>query len=96
MIELSTGKSWAAVATAYQWLTEAHIDLDKAKPLLPFKPAPTRLEQIKDLIARLHKEIHYTGIEFGQASLQPATAGDYPLRLPPVFFEVQDFSFVAL
>lgn len=76
MIEFSTGESWAAVANAYRQLSEAHIDLDKVKPLLPSKPAQTRLEQIKDLVARLHKEIRYTGIEFGQASLQPALAAD--------------------
>ena len=76
MIEFSTGESWAAVANAYRQLSEAHINLEKVKPLLPSKPAPTRLEQIKDLVARLHKEIRYTGIEFGQASLQPALAAD--------------------
>jgi transglutaminase-like putative cysteine protease len=76
MIEFSTGESWAAVANAYRQLAEAHIDPDKVKALLPSSQAATRLEQIKNLVARLHKEIRYTGIEFGQASLQPALAAD--------------------
>jgi tetratricopeptide (TPR) repeat protein/transglutaminase-like putative cysteine protease len=76
MIEFSTGESWAAVANAYRQLAEAHIDPDKVKALLPSSPAATRLEQIKNMVARLHKEIRYTGIEFGQASLQPALAAD--------------------
>jgi tetratricopeptide (TPR) repeat protein/transglutaminase-like putative cysteine protease len=76
MIEFSTGVSWAAVVNAYLQLAEAHIDPDKVKGLLPSSPAATRLEEIKDLVARLHREIRYTGIEFGQASLQPAPAAD--------------------
>ena len=76
MIEFSTGESWAAVASAYRQLAEAHIDPDKVKALLPSSLAPRRLEKIRSLVARLHKEIRYTGIEFGQASLQPALAAD--------------------
>lgn len=74
MIEFSTGESWASVAGAYRKLAEAHIDPDKVKSLLPAAPAPTRLDLIKQLVARLHKEIRYTGLEFGEASLQPAPA----------------------
>jgi hypothetical protein len=33
-IEFSTGESWAAVATAYRQLAEAHIDPEKVKPML--------------------------------------------------------------
>jgi transglutaminase-like putative cysteine protease len=76
MIEFSTGQSWAAVANAYRQLAEAHIDPDKVKSLLPSTPAATRLELIQRLVTRLHKEIRYTGIEFGRASLQPALAAD--------------------
>jgi transglutaminase-like putative cysteine protease/tetratricopeptide (TPR) repeat protein len=75
-IEFSTGESWAAVATAYRQLAEAHIDPEKVKPLLGGIAASGRLEQIQQLVARLHKEIRYTGIEFGQESLQPALAAD--------------------
>ena len=76
MIEFSTGESWAAVANAYRQLAEEHINLDQVKSILPARQAATRLEQIKSLVARLHKEVRYTGIEFGRASLQPAQAVD--------------------
>ena len=75
MIEFSTGESWAAVAEAYRQLAEAHIDPDKVKSLLP-PPGANRNETIERIVARLHKDIRYTGLEFGEASLQPATAAD--------------------
>ncbi|HEY3626757.1 MAG TPA: DUF3857 domain-containing protein [Terracidiphilus sp.] len=75
LIEFSTGESWAAVAAAYRQLAEAHIDPEKVKSLLPAGSAD-RNATIERIVARLHKDIRYTGIEFGEASLQPATAAD--------------------
>jgi tetratricopeptide (TPR) repeat protein/transglutaminase-like putative cysteine protease len=75
LIEFSTGTSWASVASAYRELSEAHIDPEKVKTLLPAVPAGAdRVATVQLLVARLHKDIRYTGIEFGEASLQPATA----------------------
>jgi len=76
MVEFSTGSSWAAVASAYRELAEAHIDPEKVKPLLPAVVPADRMAAIQLLVARLHKDIRYTGVEFGQASLQPATAAE--------------------
>ena len=77
LIEFSTGASWASVASAYRALAEAHIDPEKVKALLPAVPAGTdRMATIQLIVARLHKDIRYTGIEFGEASLQPATAAE--------------------
>jgi len=75
MIEFSTGESWAAVAAAYRQLAEVHIDPDKVKPLLPAGSAD-RAATIGRIVARLHKDIRYTGLEFGEATLQPAAATD--------------------
>jgi tetratricopeptide (TPR) repeat protein len=75
MIEFSTGESWAAVASAYRQLSEARIDPDKVKSLLP-AGSSDRTATIERIVARLHKDIRYTGIEFGEAALQPATAAD--------------------
>jgi tetratricopeptide (TPR) repeat protein len=75
LIEFSTGDSWAAVAAAYRQLAEVHIDSDKVKSLLP-APGADRNETIERIVARLHKDIRYTGLEFGEAVLQPATAVD--------------------
>lgn len=76
LIEFSTGESWAGVAAAYRQLAEAHITTDGVKPLLTGIQASSRLGRIQQIVARLHKEIRYTGIEFGQASIQPALAAD--------------------
>jgi hypothetical protein len=76
MIEFSTGDSWATVSSAYRQLAEAHIDPEKVKPLLTGMNASTRTSRIEQIVARLHKEIRYTGIEFGEASIQPAFAAD--------------------
>jgi len=75
MIEFSTGESWAAVAAAYRQLAEAHIEPEKVKSLLP-AGSSDRKSTIERIVARLHKDIRYTGIEFGEASLQPATAAE--------------------
>jgi len=76
VIEFSTGESWAAVAAAYRQLAEAHIDPERVKSMVPSGGAAGRTAAIERIVAKLHKEVRYTGIEFGQASLQPAAAAD--------------------
>ena len=71
----STGESWAAVAATYRKLAEASIDPAKVKSLLP-KPGANRQETISLIVAALHKGVRYTGIEFGQATLQPTPAAE--------------------
>jgi len=71
----STGESWATVAATYRKLAEANIDPAKAKSLLP-KSAANRQETISRIVAALHKAVRYTGIEFGQATLQPTPAAE--------------------
>jgi tetratricopeptide (TPR) repeat protein len=71
----STGESWATVAATYRKLAEASIDPAKVKSLLP-KPGTSRQETISRIVAALHKSVRYTGIEFGQASLQPTPAAE--------------------
>lgn len=71
----STGDSWASVSATYRKLAEASIDPAKVKGLLP-KPGANRQETISRIVAALHKAVRYTGIEFGQASLQPTPAAE--------------------
>jgi len=71
----STGDSWASVAAEYRKLAEANIDPTKVKTLLP-KPGANRMETIARVVAALQKAVRYTGIEFGQASLQPTPAAE--------------------
>jgi tetratricopeptide (TPR) repeat protein len=80
-VEVSTGKSWESVAEAYRLLAEPQIQLEQAKEFVhganPAGHAPAdaegRVAFIQALVSRLHKEVRYTGIEFGQAKLQPQT-----------------------
>ena len=74
-VQFSTGESWTSVAAAYSSLAEASIDPTKVRSLLP-KPGANRMETIARIVAELHKDVRYTGIEFGQASLQPAPAAE--------------------
>ncbi|HVT99683.1 MAG TPA: DUF3857 domain-containing protein, partial [Acidobacteriaceae bacterium] len=71
-IEFATGKSWHDIAAAYDRMVEPQIRLDQVRQLLPNK-TPDRLARIQQLVARLHKEVRYTGIEFGRAKLEPRT-----------------------
>jgi tetratricopeptide (TPR) repeat protein len=78
-VEVSTGKSWESVAEAYRLLAEPQIQPEQAKEFVrganPTGHAPSdaegRVAFIQALASRLHKEVRYTGIEFGQAKLQP-------------------------
>lgn len=78
-VEVSTGKSWESVAEAYRLLAEPQIQPEQAKEfvrganLTAHAPADAegRLAFIQALVSRLHKEVRYTGIEFGEAKLQP-------------------------
>ncbi len=72
-VVFSTGESWASIANGYRQLAEVNIDPDKVKALVPRAEA-NRSKAIAQIVARLHKEVRYTGIEFGEASLQPAPA----------------------
>jgi tetratricopeptide (TPR) repeat protein len=71
----STGESWASVAAAYRKLSEANIDPAKVRSVVP-KPGASRMETIARVVAALQKAVRYTGIEFGEASLQPAPAAE--------------------
>jgi hypothetical protein len=72
-IEFSTGASWAAVAAAYQKIAEPQIQPDRVKALLPTSTSSNRLATVQALVSKLHHEIRYTGIEFGESGLQPQT-----------------------
>ncbi len=79
VVEVSTGKSWEAVAQNYRLLSEPQIRPDQVKEFVRgTTPAPTapsdpesRLVFIQALVSKLHKEVRYTGIEFGQSRLEP-------------------------
>jgi tetratricopeptide (TPR) repeat protein/transglutaminase-like putative cysteine protease len=77
-VQFSSAESWEAVVAGYREMTEPRIRSEDAKPLLaglptPLANSPTR-EYVTRLVERLHREVRYTGIEFGDARLIP----EYP------------------
>jgi tetratricopeptide (TPR) repeat protein len=72
-IEFSTGTSWAAVASEYARILERKIRPSDVQPLVSkinLKDAG-RNEVIRRLLSVLHKNVRYTGIEFGESSIVP-------------------------
>ncbi len=71
-VEVSTGASWQQIARAYFDLTDSKIRVDDVKRILPSgSQGDTPLQIATRMAAKLHREIRYTGVEFGQARLIP-------------------------
>jgi transglutaminase-like putative cysteine protease/Flp pilus assembly protein TadD len=72
-IEFSTGTSWQKVASEYARLSNDKLRVADVQTLLAKANAKsgTRQELIRRLIVTLHKNVRYTGVEFGEASLVP-------------------------
>ncbi|MCC6130132.1 MAG: DUF3857 domain-containing protein [Acidobacteria bacterium] len=74
-VSISTGASWTSLAARYHQIVEERIagadpaDLVKAAgdPRLPM------LTRIDRVLARLHSQVRYTGVEFGSSALIPQT-----------------------
>lgn len=77
-IEFSTVPSWKDVAAAYARMAEPQIQPDSVKNLVAaiLSPADSREDKIRKLTAKLHREIRYTGIEFGESQLVPQPAAE--------------------
>jgi transglutaminase-like putative cysteine protease/predicted Zn-dependent protease len=76
-VEFSTARSWEAVAANYLIVTEPRIREDDARPLIAGLRGASgagRQEFIARVVERLHREVRYTGVEFGEARLVP----EYP------------------
>ena len=74
-VEFSSGASWESVASVYRGMTEPRVRNDDARPLLGGLRTQTNTpEYIGKIVERLHREVRYTGIEFGAARLIP----EYP------------------
>jgi tetratricopeptide (TPR) repeat protein len=71
MVEFGTGSSWAEVASAYEALSDPQIVSADALPVLPDALPTERMAKIRAIVQRLHKEVRYTGVEFGAAKLTP-------------------------
>ncbi|HKQ61356.1 MAG TPA: DUF3857 domain-containing protein, partial [Candidatus Polarisedimenticolaceae bacterium] len=72
-VEFSTGESWAAVAAEYVRMTEPRIRLEDVTPAARrwIQPGAPPSANIARLVAALHQEVRYTGVEFDEASIVP-------------------------
>jgi tetratricopeptide (TPR) repeat protein len=71
-IEFSTGTSWEQVASEYARSTNEKFRAADVQPLLvKLSKTGSRTEIIRRIVATLHKNIRYTGVEFGESSLIP-------------------------
>ncbi|SNS85693.1 Transglutaminase-like superfamily protein [Granulicella rosea] len=71
VVEFATGASWGAIATSYAALADPQTVAAEAAPLLPEDLPAERMARIRAIVQRLHREIRYTGVEFGAAKLTP-------------------------
>jgi len=72
-IEFSTGTSWEQIASEYARQTNEKLRAADVQPLLAKLSVKggTRKEIIRWIVATLHKNVRYTGVEFGESSLIP-------------------------
>lgn len=73
-IAFSTGSSWKEVATRYAQVVDQQIQTGSLKPFLEnVDRSGSPLAIASQITARLHKEIRYTGVEFGESEIVPHT-----------------------
>jgi tetratricopeptide (TPR) repeat protein len=71
-IWISTGKSWREVAGRYDEIVEEQIrGADLGALAAGASPKKKGRAVVADLLARLHREVRYTGVEFSEASIVP-------------------------
>jgi tetratricopeptide (TPR) repeat protein len=73
-IEFSTDTNWADVAARYTAAVDkqlADAQLGDVVKGVDMKGARTAEERIGRLVARMHRDVRYTGVEFGDASIVP-------------------------
>ena len=72
-LEFTTGTTWQKVAAEYARLTEEKLRLADVQPLMAkidLKEA-SREQVIRRIVASLHSNVRYTGVEFGESNLIP-------------------------
>ena len=73
----STGTSWQAVAERYESIVDQQIrSADLKAPLEGVELKGSPLAVATRLAGRLHKEVRYTGVEFGEAEIVPRTPAE--------------------
>ncbi len=73
-VGIGTGASWAAIATGYRALVEER--LAKTVPLPAVVRGPTPRATVDRLVAWLHAQVRYTGIELSDSAIIPFAPAD--------------------
>lgn len=70
-VEFTTGTSWQKVATEYARVSDPKLRLADVQSLIAKINVKdgTRMQVIRRIVAALHSNIRYTGVEFGESSL---------------------------
>ncbi len=72
-VAFSTGDSWQAVAKRYEELVEQQIkNADLSSLLVGSTLSGEPAQVVQQLVTLLHREVRYTGIEFGESAIIPA------------------------
>jgi transglutaminase-like putative cysteine protease/tetratricopeptide (TPR) repeat protein len=71
VVEFATGASWGTLAKEYAAIADAQAVESEAAAILPKDLPSDRGERIRAIVAKLHAEVRYTGVEFGAAKLTP-------------------------
>ncbi len=69
-VGITTGASWSAVARDYKKILDKRL-ADGPFALPATLKGPPTMDTVHAIVAWLHAQIRYTGIEFGQASITP-------------------------
>ncbi|MEM8959851.1 MAG: DUF3857 domain-containing protein [Acidobacteriota bacterium] len=73
-VNWSIGADWQSVARAYAAIVDRRItDAGVERSRAPATTSTDRTTRIAELLAILHDEVRYTGLELGEASLVPAS-----------------------
>jgi tetratricopeptide (TPR) repeat protein len=77
-VAFSTGRTWQDVATRYAAVVDGQIRSADMRDLMNGVGVADKARQeiAAALAARLHREVRYTGVEFGEASLVPRTPAE--------------------
>jgi transglutaminase-like putative cysteine protease/Flp pilus assembly protein TadD len=79
-VEFSTGTSWKSVASTYEREIESAIKPQDVSKLMQGSAGLTGQALILHLVNNLHRNVRYTGLEFGASSLIPHPAGETVAR----------------
>lgn len=73
VLEFSSGASWNGVATTYSKLVDERLEGFDAKKIADavVQGATSRDDKIRKLLAYVHAQVRYTGLELGERSLVP-------------------------